>query len=123
MRPAIRCFIALTVALSLGAHWIVLQSVAWANMLLTYTATDGIAQGVVRTFNGENPCNICVIVAEGKEQEREERAVNPDVKLDGLLATETVSPPQPPIARSSFAISHWLSRPPSSPDSPPPQFA
>ena len=63
--------IGLTLAFSIGLHWPILQSVAWMNMLVTFAQEDGFEQAVVKTFGGENPCDMCLFVAEGKKASQE----------------------------------------------------
>ena len=35
------------------------QEVAWAGMLVTYTRQNGLARGVTETFDGRHPCRLC----------------------------------------------------------------
>lgn len=55
-----------------GAHWTLLQTIAWSGMLVDYAAEEGLSAGIVKTFDGQSPCKLCVIVenyrsAEGQE--------------------------------------------------------
>lgn len=63
----------------IGGHWAVLQTVAWAGMLQTYSRTDGLVAGVEKTFSGEHPCKMCLKVQVGKKQEERK---SPLVKLE-----------------------------------------
>lgn len=56
--------------LSLGLHWGVLQSVAWASMLVERARTQTLAEALDTTFDGQHPCEICVIVRDGKAAEK-----------------------------------------------------
>lgn len=40
-------------------HWGLLQSIAWARMLLEYSDSYGLTRGVKYTFDGEHPCPLC----------------------------------------------------------------
>jgi hypothetical protein len=55
---------------AIGAHWAVLQSVAWTTMLAQSLRTNSISQAVERTFDGEHPCALCKKIAKSKQQER-----------------------------------------------------
>jgi hypothetical protein len=54
----------------LGGPVAMLQLVAWAGMLVSYTAEDGLVQGVADTFSGDRPCPLCLKV---REMEREQQ--------------------------------------------------
>jgi hypothetical protein len=62
-----------------GGHWLVLQTVAWAQMLRDYSKSAPIAEAIERTFSGSYPCTMCIKITE--EQQKEEKAPA-TVKLD-----------------------------------------
>jgi hypothetical protein len=62
-----------------GGHWMVLQTVAWAQMLRDYSKSTPIAEAIERTFSGGYPCGMCIKISKGK---REEEKVPATVKLD-----------------------------------------
>jgi hypothetical protein len=55
-----------------GGHWVVLQTVAWAQMLRDYSRSATIAEAIERTFSGGYPCTMCIKISEG--QQKEEKA-------------------------------------------------
>ncbi len=55
---------------AIGAHWAVLQSVAWTNMLAQNLRTGSLSEAVERTFDGQHPCALCKQIAKGKQAER-----------------------------------------------------
>ena len=56
---------------SIGLHWALLQTVAWAGMIVTYThESSSLTTALERTFDGKHPCKICVVVEEGKKAEK-----------------------------------------------------
>jgi hypothetical protein len=94
-------------AISLGAHWALLQAVAWAGMLYSYSQQAGVKQAVAMTFDGEHPCCLCKAIQAGKAQEREQRddrapLVN-DLKLDLPPAKFVFHHPPCPAPCSSAA--------------------
>jgi hypothetical protein len=118
-----RALIAVVLALSIGAQWPLLQSIAWLNMLVTYSAEEGIQQAVEKTFDGKHPCKLCKFVREGKQAEKKGPAQQTVKKLDPMiLATFEIrierSPSQPASAATPFSESR--SYPPLSP---PPDLA
>lgn len=62
-----------------GGHWAVLQTVAWAQMVATYSQEVSLAEAVEKTFSGEAPCSMCKSIAEGRQKEEQTPAT---VKLD-----------------------------------------
>lgn len=54
-----------------GGHWMVLQSVAWSQMLWGYVQNDvPVVEALAKTFNGENPCALCTSVKNGRQEEK-----------------------------------------------------
>jgi hypothetical protein len=64
-----RLFVALALAGSIGLHWAVLQTLAWAGMFISYSQAAPLTQAVVKTFDGQHPCNLCKQIAQGKRSE------------------------------------------------------
>ncbi|TVR48230.1 MAG: hypothetical protein EA425_14790 [Puniceicoccaceae bacterium] len=93
----------LAVALHLsGGYWAALQGVAWMKMIVDYSAAEGsLGRGLSATFGGENPCDLCRAIQEGREQERQREA-------DTALETHFRHLPMP------AAATLWL-RPPTLP--------
>ena len=56
---------------SIGLHWVVLQSVAWAGMVVTYTMQEGsLLEGVSQTFDDSHPCELCHTIKESRKSEK-----------------------------------------------------
>jgi hypothetical protein len=53
-----------------GAHWGVLQSVAWTTMLAENLQSGSLSQALDKTFDGKHPCPLCKAVTAGKEAEQ-----------------------------------------------------
>lgn len=88
MRPRLYNLIAACLLiLSVGGHWALAQSLAWAGMLVSYSQEGTIAEAVGKTFDGAHPCNWCKVIDAGQEAERNsdnERATS-DVKITWFL--------------------------------------
>lgn len=96
---------ALMLALTLGLHWTVLQSVAWVSMLVNYSAESSFAEAVVKTFDGKHRCQICVAVDEGRQSEREQQKLKSLDKADWLI-TETAVALYRPASKPSTPPGH-----------------
>lgn len=70
----------------LGGHWLLLQSVAWVGMIITYSQTSTFSEAVSMTFDGEHPCRMCLVVKEGKKAEKKEMQMKSDLKFEFLSA-------------------------------------
>jgi hypothetical protein len=55
---------------AIGGHWVVLQSVAWANMLAENAGTGPLGEAIVKTFNGKHPCPLCKCIAQSRQSEK-----------------------------------------------------
>ena len=53
-----------------GAHWTVLQSVAWTTMLADNLRKASFSDAVQRTFDGRHPCALCKNISAGKKSEK-----------------------------------------------------
>ena len=52
---------------SCGGQWVVLQGLAWANMVREYSEVVPLQQAVKMTLSGEYPCPLCKAIAEKKQ--------------------------------------------------------
>jgi hypothetical protein len=62
-----------------GGHWLVLQTIAWAQMLRDNSRGASLPEAIAKTFDGSSPCMMCKNIAEGQQKEGKSAAV---VKLD-----------------------------------------
>jgi hypothetical protein len=54
----------------LGAHWALLQTVAWTTMLANNLQSSSFHDAVTKTFGGRHPCYLCKAIAAGKQSEK-----------------------------------------------------
>lgn len=60
-----RACILLALVLSLGLHWTVLQSAAWVGMIVSYSQDGSLGEALTKTFDGEHPCELCLMIDRG----------------------------------------------------------
>jgi hypothetical protein len=65
-----KIFLVIALAAMLGAHWMLLQTVAWTTMLADNLCTQSVKEAVTETFDGNHPCDICKSIAAGKQSEK-----------------------------------------------------
>lgn len=115
--------VAAALVLAVGGHWAVLQSVAWVSMAVNYSQTDSIDVALEKTFSGKNPCKLCLVVKEGKQDEKKQELVKFETKLDFLCLPQFAYVP-PALPFSLLSASSDDARPRSeAPPVPPPRFA
>lgn len=89
--------------LATGAHWDVLQSVAWGRMFVRNAATMPLADALRLTFAPGSSCSLCAVVSEARQQRTATEAPAPEperkITLDVGPAVAGVTPPPAPAPR------------------------
>jgi hypothetical protein len=107
--------VVITLVLSTGAHWAVLQTVAWSTMLAGNLCTDSVSQAVAKTFDGEHPCPLCKAIAAAKKAEKKSAAVTLVLKMEFPPVAERIiliSPAQFELLPIHDTFADSLSLPP-----------
>lgn len=99
-------------SLSLGLHWVALQSAAWVGMVITFSQTSTLGEAINKALDGAHPCKLCKLVAAGKQQQQKQDIVKPTIKLEGSLTSS-----------SRWIFPPATLRPPSGPDTDAPRRA
>ena len=68
--------------LSVGLHWLALQSLAWTTMLVSNARHSSLTEAVEKTFDGAHPCDLCHAVAAGKKSEKKSEILPQVARLD-----------------------------------------
>jgi hypothetical protein len=63
-------FLVFALVAMLGAHWALLQTVAWTTMLADNLCNQNVKEAVTETFDGNHPCDLCKAIAAGKQSEK-----------------------------------------------------
>jgi hypothetical protein len=82
------CLVLALVAM-LGAHWLLLQTVAWTTMLADNLRTQSVKEAVTETFDGNHPCPLCKAIAAGRQSERKTEFSFQSQKLEFPPAKES----------------------------------
>lgn len=76
---------------SIGLHWAVLQSVAWAGMLVQYTRqTSSVPVAFTMTFDGQHPCKLCKVTQQGRKAEQSQKESFAIQKLELFAQQESL---------------------------------
>ena len=106
---------------SIGAHWAILQSVAWLGMAVSYSQNSSLTEALSKTFDGFHPCKLCKVVQEGKRSEKKQDAPKPFNKIDLIAFSATLTLEGPSVDAISFAPMGVAFPPRESPPTPPPR--
>jgi hypothetical protein len=86
-----RGIVVLALCCSIGGHWLVLQSVAWATMLVDYSQHCSIKQAIVQTFDGAHPCDMCKQISKSKASEKNRDNVQAPAKPDLICVAKKIA--------------------------------
>jgi hypothetical protein len=67
---ALRKLLAIALILLMQGPAMMVQEVAWVKMLVSYTQERGFKRGVIETFDGNHPCDLCKKAAKIRQQEQ-----------------------------------------------------
>lgn len=96
----------LALMFSIGAHWALLQTLAWTGMIISYSQDATLAEAISMTFDGEHPCKMCKVVKEGRKSEQEKPAVlKAGTKFDLFFPMQGQAVYAPVIFRDSPLLS------------------
>ena len=59
-----------TLVAATGGQWMVLQSAAWAGMIVSNLRHDSIQAAVSQTFDGQHPCPLCRAIENTKKSDK-----------------------------------------------------
>jgi len=103
----------------LGAHWALLQTVAWTTMLADNLRTHSLSESVERTFDGKYPCPICKAIAAAKQSQKKseftlqtQKLEFPPAKENPILFAPSDFQLLPPV---NFFAEPFIQRPPTPP--------
>ena len=107
--------------LSIGLHWIALQSLAWTTMVIDYSKRAPLCQAIAQTLDGAHPCSLCNVVSKGKNSEKKQdlRSATPKIDMISAPLANRITRPFVPFEYAingccSFELGH-------SPPVPPPR--
>jgi hypothetical protein len=94
LRQLARTLLVAALMFSIGLHWVVLQSAAWAGMIVSYSVREGsLITGMSQTFDAEHPCSLCGAVAFGMQKEKKDPQQQQETQKKLLLALSLSEPP------------------------------
>jgi hypothetical protein len=116
-----KMFVIVTLVATTGAHWALLQSVAWTTMLADNLRTQSMTEAVSQTFDGDHPCPLCKAIAAAKKSEHKSETTSPVQKLEFLPSAEKMILIAPKNFRFSPPVNYFAESLPQKPLLPPPR--
>ena len=77
-----RCLLVAALFCAIGGHWAVLQTVAWASMIVEYSHDGAMTTAVEKTFDGQHPCAICKAIQSNRQSEKKHEALQMVKKVE-----------------------------------------
>ena len=99
----------------LGAHWTLLQTVAWTTMLADNLQLNSFQVAAEKTFGGKHPCCLCKAIAAGKQSEKKTELSFQLQKLEFPPLKENVvliAPPQFQLLPQKNSFAKFISQKP-----------
>ncbi|MBI5774399.1 MAG: hypothetical protein HZA89_11730 [Verrucomicrobia bacterium] len=109
-------------AISIGLHWALLQSVAWVGMVVNYAQSAPLGEALAKTFDGQHPCKLCKLVKDGQHAEKKQEAQKTEIKFEVFLSVSCVTLYPPSFAPLPAALATAMSARSESPPLPPPRL-
>jgi hypothetical protein len=78
---------------SIGLHWITLQSLAWGVMIVRYSQNCPLSEAVAKTFDGKHPCELCKHISAAQHAPKKPEAPSTVAKPDLICAVTPRSLP------------------------------
>ena len=77
-----KILVVLALVATLGAHWALLQTVAWTTMLASNLESGSIHDAMAKTFDGKHPCCMCKAIAAAKKSQQKDQFVVDKQKME-----------------------------------------
>jgi hypothetical protein len=106
---------------TLGAHWALLQTVAWTTMLADNLHCGSFCDAVTKTFDGKHPCCLCRAIAAGKKSEKKDEFTPQNLKFEFLPAKENPVLVAPASFQLLPQLNSFAESLPQEPQTPPPR--
>ena len=100
------CSVLFAWLLATGSHWDLVQTFAWGRMIGGYARTMPLAEAIRLTFTPANLCSVCELVKDAKQQQEQDAAAIPGLKIDGKILL--VFQPAPQLQIDACGADPWV---------------
>ena len=102
-----------------GGHLLLLQTVAWGGMTISFAQTERLTAALKKTFDGKHPCKLCRMIAEEKKSDKKKELQQFETKIDFLCEVKALALFPPAFDFVSLCFSALQPRTESPPTPPP----
>lgn len=85
MRRWVKIGTVLLLVLTLGLQWVLLQTIAWTGMIISYSQENSFSEALSMTFDGAHPCCLCKAIKQGRAAEKQQEKLAPTNKLTPVI--------------------------------------
>jgi hypothetical protein len=82
LTPARKLLLVIAMITATGGQWGILQSAAWALMLVDHLRVQSMPEAIAQTFDGNHPCPICKAISQAKKSEKKSEFVGKIARLE-----------------------------------------
>jgi hypothetical protein len=75
------CVVPIVLGISDG-HWALLQTAAWAKMIVQYSRAASLQTALEQTFDGQHPCAMCKVIQKAKQSSKQQELQHSSIKDD-----------------------------------------
>ncbi len=111
----------MALCLSIGLHWVAVQSVAWTTMIVEYCQKTSLPEAIAKTFDGKHPCSLCHAVQKGRSSEKKSDFQSVTLKIDLICRTRIIRLMPPVEAFDYPSLASRVEGSAKSPPVPPPR--
>jgi len=98
MKRAIRLLCLVSLINATGAHWAFVQGVAWGGMFAGNLASSRMVTSLIKTFDRDRKCSVCIIVDKANESPLGEAAPPTGELRFDLAMTRTLASLEAPAS-------------------------
>ncbi len=91
LRSFTRLLLVIALCSAIGLQWVAVQSIAWTAMLIENVKFFPVAEALAKTFDGQHPCDLCLVAQTGQSHDRQPEAQTVRAKIDLICAARPLS--------------------------------
>src|SRR2546422_8361401 len=74
-----------------GGHLLLLQTVAWGGMTISFAQTERLTVALKKTFDGKHPCKLCRLIADEKKSDKKKDSQKFETRIDFLCESKAIA--------------------------------
>jgi hypothetical protein len=99
-------FLIMALVVSMGGHFVLLQTIAWGKMLVDFSSESSFSEAIDKTFDGAHPCCLCKAVEKSKKESDKKPLLKSEMKWEVAL-TAPMELPLPHSTELKFLVTAY----------------